>query len=214
MIINAIWQTATVKASSFEQVRVVALFKNKVVIVVDGKNRRTLNVQQVSPEGIRLIKASSDHAILEYGGREHLHRTSMGTTTGVFQKAAKKQANIPRGIDGMYKTIGSINRQPVPFLVDTGASIVAFSSVLADALNIEYQSGVQRQVQTASGLAKAYYITLQEVTVGDITMNNVEAAVIPTAPGQSSDTALLGMSFLSRVNLQDNGMMMVLEKKF
>ena len=53
------------------------------------------------------------------------------------------------------------------------------------------------QMQTANGIAKAAPVTLERVTIGSITVRNVQAGV--AEPGLLR-TNLLGMSFLKRLN--------------
>jgi aspartyl protease family protein len=55
-----------------------------------------------------------------------------------------------------------------------------------------------------------YVVTLDRVRLGDLELNNVEAAVIE----QGLDIALLGMSFLNRVDMRQEGRTMTLIKRF
>ena len=71
---------------------------------------------------------------------------------------------------------------PVDVLVDSGASIVALSydDASARALNVRDSDYTQR-VSTANGLARVAPVMLDRVSIGDITVRNVPAAV--TEPG-------------------------------
>jgi aspartyl protease family protein len=66
-------------------------------------------------------------------------------------------------------------------------------------------------VGTANGTTVAYRVKLDTVRVGDIVVNNVEAAVLE---GNSMPFALLGMSFLNRMEMKHQGQTMVLIKRF
>jgi aspartyl protease family protein len=111
----------------------------------------------------------------------------------------------------MYTVEGSVNQFPVRFLVDTGATTVALSKRQARRLELDYElKGIEGMTSTASGIARAYHLTLKKVKVGDIELNNVEAVII------DSDfplVSLLGMSFLNRVDMTRNGYVLELRKK-
>ncbi len=46
-------------ATAAPAVRVVGLFKDSAVVIIDGK-QRTLRVGQTSPEGVKLVSADSE----------------------------------------------------------------------------------------------------------------------------------------------------------
>jgi aspartyl protease family protein len=66
-------------------------------------------------------------------------------------------------------------------------------------------------VTTASGTVPGHRVTLDRVTVGDITLRNVEALVIP---GDLPEQVLLGLTFLNRVDMRQDGTVMVLRTKY
>jgi aspartyl protease family protein len=79
-------------------------------------------------------------------------------------------------------------------------------------LNIDYPaSGTPVRVKTASGVVKAYLVTLKKVSVGAIELRNIDAVVME---GSQPDHVLLGMSFLSNVEIQRSGNMMRLIKNY
>jgi aspartyl protease family protein len=65
-------------------------------------------------------------------------------------------------------------------------------------------------VQTANGSTSAYLVKLERVKVGAIEVVNVDAVVVE----QGLDTALLGMSFLNRVEMKREGQTMTLIRRF
>ncbi len=86
------------------------------------------------------------------------------------------------------------------------------SEVEAKRLGIPYRiRGEKTGVRTASGFAKAYAVTLDQVQVGELVLQQVEAVVVE---GNSPHRVLLGMSFLSRVKMEHKGTLMVLQSKF
>ena len=92
-------------------------------------------------------------------------------------------------------------------MVDTGATTVAMSLPQAKALGIDYRNGRLTPISTASGYSKGYLVYLKTVTVGTVTVQNVEALV---SVGDFPETILLGNSYLSRVNMfRENGVLVL-----
>jgi aspartyl protease family protein len=96
-------------------------------------------------------------------------------------------------------------------MVDTGATVVAMSSLQADRLGISYENGRAEAVSTASGLVRGYRVVLDQVKVGGIEQRNVRAVVIE---GEHPVMVLLGMTFLSQVRMQDKGNLMILQGRY
>lgn len=189
---------------------VVALFKDKAVMNIDG-NRRVLRVGEVSPEGAKLISADSDEAVIEVNGRREAF--PLGAHIGSsFQAAASREVQIFPDTYGMYTTTGSINGHLINFLVDTGATTIALNANHAKRLGIDFRYvGKKGVVETASGVVEAYGIVLNSVRVGEIELRDVYATVID---GDFPTDVLLGMSFLGRVEMQRAGKALTLKKKF
>ena len=101
------------------------------------------------------------------------------------------------GRGGHYYVTADIGQAEVRFLVDTGASMIALSADDAERIgldpdNLDY-NGV---VQTANGTTRVAPITLDEVRIGQLEVDRVEAIVSRAPMGIS----LLGMSFLSKLS--------------
>lgn len=197
-------------AAAVESIQVLALFSGKAMVSIDGR-QRMLSQDQRSPEGVLLISANSREAVLEIDGVEQSYQLGQQINTR-YQATEEAEAKIWLNGGDRYTTVGSINGRTVNFLVDTGATSVAMSSVEAKRLAIPYRlNGKQIVVSTASGYARGYAITLDRVKVGDIQLHNVGATVIE---GSSPRQVLLGMTFLGRVTMVDQGEFMVLKKKY
>jgi aspartyl protease family protein len=105
---------------------------------------------------------------------------------------------VARGRDGHFGVDAVIGGHRVPFLVDTGASIVALTSQTAAQLNItRTMRGRRLRMQTANGAVMAETVRLASIQVGSLEVQDVEAVIMP--PGRLS-VNLLGMSFLSRLS--------------
>lgn len=200
----------SVPTSAVESIQVMALFSGKAMVAIDGK-QRLLKVGEASPEGLLLISANSREAVIEIDGQRQSYQLGSRISTHYKERASGPEAKIWR--DGhRYTTSGSINGRPVTFLVDTGATSVAMSSVEAKRLGIPYKlKGDRISVSTASGYAKGYAITLDRVKVGEIELHNVGGTVIE---GNSPQAILLGMTFLRQVTMEDKGELLMLRKRF
>lgn len=111
--------------------------------------------------------------------------------------------------NGHFQARADINGRGLPVMVDTGASLVVLTYEDAQAAGVYVKpSDFTQPVSTANGTSRVAPITLDRISIGDITVRNVRAAV--AGPGLLKQT-LLGMSFLNklqRVDMRD-GMMVL-----
>lgn len=118
-------------------------------------------------------------------------------TTNEF---GNKEVILERNRYGHYIASGKINDQPVEFLLDTGATLVAIPEHIAEQLNLK--KGQAFQSQTANGSSQSYATTIDRLALGDIVMTNVRASI---SSGMEFDEILLGMSFLKHLHLNQQG---------
>lgn len=192
-----------------DKIVVSGLFKDKAIITINGK-QRVLSVGVPSTDGITLISANSEEAVIEVDKQKKTY-TLGGHIGSVFtEPLGGNTVSIVPDRMGMYHVNGSINKFHAKFLVDTGATLIAMSSVHAKRFNLgNYQRTGERSVaSTASGIANIYVIELATVLVGDIKLNNVKAAV---HEGNFPEIILLGNSFLNRVKMERKGKLLQLE---
>ena len=193
-----------------DDVRVVGLFSNRVVLLVDGQ-QRLLKAGQTSPEGVKLISATSEKAILLVNGKQVAARMD-GRVSARKRTPEVDEVQVWRNPTGMYTTVGSINGLLVTFLVDTGASAVAMNAREARRLGIDYRVvGRESGITTASGTERAWAVTLDTVKVGNLELRNVGAMVLE---GEYPVTTLLGMSYLGQLEIDNDGRLMTLRKKY
>ena len=191
-------------------VRVVGLFSDRAVVVIDGR-QHVLRTGQTSPEGVRLIAADSESAVLLIDDKQVEARLD-GRVSARKRNAAVQEFQVWRNSAGMYTTVGSINGLPVPFLVDTGATQVSMNAGEARRLGIDFRvTGTPSRVTTASGVERAWAVMLDKVSVGGLELRNVGAVVLE---GSLPQQTLLGMSFLSRLEISNDGRLMTLRKKY
>jgi aspartyl protease family protein len=119
------------------------------------------------------------------------------------------QLVIPRQKDGHFYVPGEVNRQPVNFLVDTGASAVAVTDALARAAGLP--EGSRITVSTAGGLREARRVHGVPVRAGPLTRNDVTVTV--GLHMNAANDALLGESFLRYFDVQISADRMVLRPR-
>jgi aspartyl protease family protein len=120
--------------------------------------------------------------------------------TITLNDAGNKEVVLERNRYGHYVASGEINNEPVEFLLDTGATLVAIPEHIAKQLNLK--KGRAFQSQTANGSSQSYATTIERLTLGGIVMTNVPASI---SSGMEFDEILLGMSFLKHLHLTQQG---------
>lgn len=111
--------------------------------------------------------------------------------------ASGTPTQIVRSSDGHYWAQADVDGRAVKVLVDTGASVVALTREDAARLGLRLKpDDFTREVQTASGSARAAPVTLDRVAVAGASVDNVEALVVEAGLSHS----LLGMSYLGRLS--------------
>jgi len=103
---------------------------------------------------------------------------------------------LEQNAQGHYVLSGTINQQPVTFLLDTGATQVAIPAHLASTLGL--RAGREQRVSTANGTIGVKATTIKQLTFGAITLNNLKGHL---NPGMSDNTILLGMNALKQLEL-------------
>ena len=104
---------------------------------------------------------------------------------------------IPRARDGHFYVPGTVNGQPVRFLVDTGASLVTVGEALAD--KAQLTGGDATTFQTANGALRGRVVRGVTVAVGPVSVTQVRVGV--GLFGHDDEAALLGQSFLSKFDV-------------
>jgi aspartyl protease family protein len=167
--------------------------------------------------GWLLLAATAAAGVFHFAEVKEAARGLLGHSRGATDVAAdgrawRQGARAPRpgvgrvvelkaGAFGHYRAQAEINGRPVEVLVDSGASLVVLSHEDAEraGLRPRAQDYTQR-VSTANGLTRVAPMLLDRVSIGDISIDNVEAAIgEPGKLGQS----LLGMTFLGRLQRVD-----------
>ena len=98
---------------------------------------------------------------------------------------------------GHFRTEAWIDGRSIDFMVDTGASLVALRESDAGMIGIHpMPSDYTATVSTANGKVKAARTKLDRVELGEITVFDVPALVLPD---EALEVNLLGVTFLSKL---------------
>lgn len=190
-------------------VKVLGLFTGKALLLIEGE--RHLMKKGDVIEGITLLSATGRGAVIRF---ENGKQQTLGLNQSIrsaYRKPVKNKLRVYADSMGMFLIDGKINGKPTRFLIDTGATTIAMSSREADKLGLAYETGAKSMVRTASEVVPVWNIRLDRVTVGKITVPQVDAAVLE---GDNPQNVLLGMSFLQHLKLQRNGAAMIIEQKY
>jgi len=96
------------------------------------------------------------------------------------------------------------------FMVDTGATYVAMNAADAKRAGIDYRAGQQIVMNTANGQSLAWLVTLDRISFGGIDMHGVQASVHESGLA----VALLGMSFMNRLDMRREAGDLLLSKRY
>ncbi|MBW8906488.1 MAG: TIGR02281 family clan AA aspartic protease [Betaproteobacteria bacterium] len=190
-------------------VALIGVIGNKAAVLsLDGGDPKTVKLGQTW-NGISVLAVEKDGATIELKGEKrllHIGQHYRAAATSVNRGSVVLSAD-PRG---HFFADGAVNRVPVRFMVDTGATVIALPRREAERLGLDYRSGERGVTSTANGPVAVYHVKLDSVRVGGIEMHNVDAMVLDGG----LDLALLGMSFLNRVQMQRDGATMILIQRF
>ena len=188
-------------------VNVVGLFPNKAVVQIDGGSLQTLSVGQKTREGIVLLSVEPDGATFDVQGQ----RMALGLGHARMQSTIATSAMATIDERGHFVADGQVNGIPIRFTIDTGATFISLPASEARRLGLDYLKGRKAMMETANGIAAAYRVKLDTVRIGELTVNNVDAIVME---GENLPIALLGMSFLNRMDIRREGQIMTLTKRY
>ncbi len=199
-------------AHAAPHIEVIALFENKAMLHIDN-DQVLVSVGETTKHGVKLISANAHAAVIEINGENRIYQLgNVVRNTTTDEQKTEPEILVYQGADTMFRTIGSMNGYPVNFLVDTGASSIAMSSVQAKRLGINYKlKGEPTWVATASRVERAVRVTIDKVTISGVTIRSVEGLVIEES---EPSTPLLGMSYLNRFKIINDGNLMRLKRKY
>ncbi len=201
--------SALAAAAQAESVAFSGMLGDKALLIINGQAHGVAIGATV--EGVKLVRIDGTVAQIESGGKTQTLRLGgsavVAGDTGVGGGSGR--IVLPVGAGGHYSGMGTINGHPMQFLVDTGATVVSMGADEAARLGLDGSDSTSAVTMTANGAVAVRRLTLARVTVGDVTIYNVDAVVGP----QSMPFVLLGNSFLSHFQMHSDSSTLVLEKK-
>jgi aspartyl protease family protein len=207
IIALVLWFACGVAAAA--DVALVGLIGDKAaVLALDGGDPKTVKVGQTW-NGITVLSVEKDRATVEIEGTKRVLQQGQHYRRDA-PSSDRAQVTLAAGPGGHFVGDGAVNGNPIRFLVDTGATAIALPASQASRLGIDYRKGQRGISNTANGQVPVYVVTLDSVRLGDIELQRVEAVVFE----QGLDTALLGMSFLNRLEMRREGSTMTLTRRF
>ena len=202
---------AAAQAALAADVSVVGVFPSRgAVLVVDAIGPQSVRIGQ-KLGGVTLVSVDKTGAVIEDAGRRRTIGLGQHVTGEQRPTGRASQATLAADGRGQFVTDSKVNGASIRFLVDTGATAVAIPGSEARRLGIDFTKGQKGVAQTANGPAPIYRIKLDSVKVGEIELLNVDAIVMD---GGGLAHSLLGMSFLSRVEMRREGDTMTLIRRF
>ena len=182
---------------------------DKALLIING--HATGVAVGATAQGVKLVRIDGASAQVDVGGKSQMLR--LGGAAMVAGDAGGGSGGsrivLPAGSGGHFSGLGAINGHPMQFVVDTGATTVAMGAEVAAQLGLDPRDSTPVAAMTANGAVTARRLILNSVRVGDVTVYNVEAMVVP----QSLSVVLLGNSFLSHFQMRSDASSLVLEKK-
>ncbi|MDP3521788.1 MAG: retropepsin-like aspartic protease [Hydrogenophaga sp.] len=207
-----VWLALLAQAPAWAQgVQLAGLAGGRALLVINGEAPRFLSPGQTAG-GVRLIELSTDSAVVEVAGERRtlrLGQAPIGMSAAATASAGNRVV-LEAGPGGHFITAGQINGKHVQFMVDTGATAVSLGRPDAERIGLKPSDGKPVQMNTANGVVLGYQVRLSSVKVGDATLYEVPAVVMP----MPMPYVLLGNSFLSRFQLKRDNTQLILEKRY
>jgi aspartyl protease family protein len=192
------------------EISVVALFPGKAMVIVDKGKPRTMRAGE-SYAGVTLISSTSEEAIVSIGGKQQRLHIGEGVYSALSVQNEHPSVVLTPDRNGHFITSGSINGASMRFLVDTGATMVSMSVEDARRAGVNYLAGERGYSQTANGVTSIYKVKLSQVTLGDITLRDVDGVVHENS---ALPVVLLGMSFLGKLEMRREGSSLTLTRRY
>ncbi len=191
-----------------QEVGLAGIMGSKALLMLNGGEPQTVRVGE-SLGGVKVLSIQGDQVIVEVGGKKRPLRVGQHAV-GAASNDGSDNIVMTADAQGHFFTNGNINGTSVRFLVDTGASMISLGASDARRMGLDFNKGQKGMTQTANGQIVVSKVKLDTVRVGSTTLHNVDALIHQN----DMPVALLGMSFLNRMEMQRDGNTMTLKKRF
>ncbi len=190
-------------------IALIGTFESKAAILaIDSGAPKTIKVGQTFG-GVTVLMVEKDRATVEIDGKRRTLVRGQTYSSGAAG-SDRQSVTLFAGAGGHMFADGLVNGNAVRFVVDTGASAVTLPGSDAVRLGIDYRKGEAGTMQTAAGPTPAYRVKLDTVRIGGIELNSVDGVVIE----KGLTVALLGMTFLNRVEMKQESGRLTMTRRY
>ena len=191
-----------------QDVGLAGIMGSKAMLMINGGEPQAVPVGQAL-NGVKVLSVQGDQVTVEIGGKKRPLRIGQHAI-GASNGDGSDKIILTADGQGHFFTTGNINGTSVRFLVDTGASMISLGVTDARRIGLDFNRGQKALTTTANGQAVVSKVQLDTVRISGVTLHNVDALIHQT----DMPIALLGMSFLNRMEMQRDGSTMTLKKRF
>lgn len=191
-----------------QDVGLAGIMGSKAMLMINGGEPQAVPVGQ-TVDGVKVLSIQGDQATIEVGGKKRPLRVGQHAI-GVGNGDGSDKIIMTADVQGHFFTTGNINGTSVRFLVDTGASMISLGATDARRIGLDFNRGQKALTNTANGQVVVSKVQLDTVRIAGVTLHNVDALIHQN----EMPIALLGMSFLNRMEMQRDGSTMTLKKRF
>jgi len=191
-----------------QDVGLAGIMGSKAMLMINGGEPQAVPVGQ-TVDGVKVLSIQGDQATIEVGGKKRPLRVGQHAI-GAGNGDGSDKIIMTADVQGHFFTTGNINGTSVRFLVDTGASMISLGATDARRIGLDFNRGQKALTNTANGQVVVSKVQLDTVRIAGVTLHNVDALIHQN----EMPIALLGMSFLNRMEMQRDGSTMTLKKRF
>jgi aspartyl protease family protein len=186
----------------------LGVFPDRALVGVDGQ-RLVLVAGQGVQQGVKLLSTNTldRRAWFEIDGQRR-ELALVSRSAQATRDALPGGARVHPDASGVLTASGSIEGHAVRFQVDPGTALILLSGSEAARIGIATGQGQLTTVQMPTGRAFGHRVMLSRVQVGDVALDQVEAVVLQ---GEAPRLPVLGMSFLGRVQMREEGGVLLLQ---
>lgn len=185
----------------------VGLLRDKAVLIIGGGRPKTMAVGSTT-QGVTLLAIEGNSALIDNEGKRQ--KIALGQQNSARETDGGAALSLVADSRGHYRAEGSINGAYVSFVVDTGATLVSMGAADAKRAGIDFRRGQPSTAITSAGNVRAWKVRIDSIKVGDISLHGIDGVVMEN----DLPTVLLGMSFLSRMDIKQDGETLILRKRY
>jgi aspartyl protease family protein len=191
-----------------QDVGLAGVMGSKAMLMINGGEPQAVPIGQAL-DGVKVLAIQGELVTIEIGGKKRPLRVGQHAV-GAGSGDGSGKITMTADVQGHFYTTGTINGTSVRFLVDTGATMISLGATDARRIGLDFNRGQRALSNTANGQVVVSKVQVDTVRIGDVTLHNIDALIHQN----EMPIALLGMSFLNRMEMQRDGSTMTLKKRF